>query len=102
MKSEKKKRSDNQTLSFGGDLSLRNAVSLKTKLDAVSFSCNTVGIHLKEVEILDITIIQILYSLIHELQSQGKEISLSIELSEDLQKVLSNAGFKTLINQSSR
>ena len=96
LRSLKKRGSDTQTLFLGGDLSIRNAALIKKKIEAVKFSGDNVIIHLTNVDKLDITIIQMLYSLINKLSHLGKETKILSELPEDLQKVMGNAGFKEL------
>ena len=97
IKSRKEKGSKTQTLVLEGDLSFRNAALIKKKINAVKFSDDTISIHLTNVDNLDITIIQMLYSLSNKLGDQGKKTKIISELPEDLNKVIGNAGFKELI-----
>ncbi len=102
IRSLKKRGSNMQTLLLGGDLSTRNAARIKKKLDTVKFSGDTISIHLNNVDNLDITIIQMLYSLINSFISQGKNTKIIPELPEDLEKVVANAGFRELIKHKTK
>ena len=96
IRSSKEKGSKTQTLVLEGDLSIRNAALIKKKLAAVKFTGDIIRIHLNNVDNLDITIIQIMYSLVNTLENQGKKIEIYSELPDDLEKVLINAGFSEI------
>ena len=96
IRSKKENGSKTQTLVLEGDLSIRNAALIKKKLAAVKFTGDIIRIHLNNVDNLDITIIQIMYSLVNTLENQGKKIEIYSELPDDLEKVLINAGFSEI------
>lgn len=102
LRSVSKKGSGIQVLNIQGDLSIKNAEKLKKKLDNMRFSGTALTINLSNVEILDITCIQILKSLAEDLLIQGRKINILTDLSEDLQRLLSNAGFKEFTNHSAK
>ncbi|MCP4311681.1 MAG: hypothetical protein GY790_10495 [Bacteroidetes bacterium] len=91
------KKTGIQTIVLGGDLSIRNAVAIQKKLNAVKYTGDVISIQLKNVENLDITIVQMVYSLTNTLAGQDKIFEINSELPEDLEKVLANAGFREMI-----
>ncbi len=63
IKSRKEKGSKTQTLVLEGDLSFRNAVLIKKKLDTLKITGDTIRFQFLNVDNLDITLIQMIYSL---------------------------------------
>ena len=100
IKSRKEKGSKTQTLVFEGDLSFKNAVLIKKRMDALKITGDTIRFQLLNVDNLDITFIQMIYSLVSPLKNKGKEIEIISEIPEDMKKVLINAGFKEMTNKA--
>ena len=68
------KDSKSQTVVFEGDLGIKNAEAIKNTIQTLRFNSDTVSIHLKSVEKMDITTIQILRALNIALTDKGKKI----------------------------
>ena len=96
IKSRKEKGSRAQFLSFEGDLNIKNSFLIKKRMEAIKITGDPIRFHLSQVEDLDLTFIQLMYSFIDLLRSKGKEIAITSDLTEDMQKILINAGFKEL------
>lgn len=87
-----------QTLQMEGDLSIKNASSIKNELTALGYTGSKISIHLLNIASLDLTGIQLVYALLGSLKLEGKETEMKADLPEDLMKLAGNAGFKELIN----
>ncbi len=96
IKSRKEKGSKIQTIILEGDLSFKNAVLIKKKMDTLKITGDTIRFQLLNVDNIDITFIQMIFSLVNPLKNKGKEIEFISELPEDMKKVLINAGFKEM------
>ena len=79
-----------------GDLGIRHAAQIKKKLETVKFSAEQVSIQMKEVENLDLTVIQMIYSLAGSLEKEGKKTELSMNTGEEMAKLLSRSGFREI------
>jgi ABC-type transporter Mla MlaB component len=75
-----------------GDLSINNAAAIVKYLKGLKFSDNSVAFHLKNVEKLDLTTVQVLFSLRNTLKVKERKISIVADLPTDLQKLLNNTG----------
>jgi anti-anti-sigma regulatory factor len=86
-----------QTVSFEGDLGIKNAESILETLQSLKLNSGTIVLNLKSVEKLDITTIQNLRALRNHLSGQGKKVEVNTQLSADIERLLRNTGFdKTL------
>jgi len=90
------KDSKSQTVVFEGDLGIKNAELIKNTVQALKFNSDSVSIHLKSVEKMDITTIQILRALKIALTSRGKKISMIMELPHEIERLLKNTGFDNI------
>src|SRR5512133_3286582 len=82
-----------QTMIFEGDLGINNAVAIKKTIQAVTFNGDPVTFHLKNVEKLDITLIQTLRALKTVLQKDGIKCSIISEVPREIDRLLTNTGF---------
>lgn len=87
------KDSKSQTVVFEGDLGIKNAEVIKNTVQALRFNTDSVTIHLKSVEKMDITTIQILKAVKIALTAKGKKISMEMELPHEIERLLKNTGF---------
>lgn len=87
------KDSKSQTISFEGDLSIKNISSIKRSIQAIKVIRDSVVIHLKGVEKLDITSIQLIKAFRASLINNGKSIQTISELTPDIESLLMNTGF---------
>ena len=82
-----------QTVVFEGDLGIKNAELIKTTVQTLKFNSDSVSIHLKSVEKLDITTIQTLRAMKIALTGKGKKINMIFELPHEIERLLKNTGF---------
>jgi ABC-type transporter Mla MlaB component len=85
-----------QTLVLEGDLGMRNSSAIGTFLNAATFNCEKVTVHLKNVEKLDVTTIQYVKALEQQLLRNQLQVGIVAELPEELKRLLANSGFSTL------
>jgi len=86
-----------QTVVFEGDLGIKNAEDIKKSIQTTKFSVDTVIFQLKNVEKLDITTIQTLRALRSSLRDKGKNVTLTSDVPQEIERLLLNTGFnKTL------
>jgi anti-anti-sigma regulatory factor len=86
-----------QSVIFEGDLGLNNAEAIKKTIQTLKLNGEAFTIHLKNVEKLDITLIQIIKALRIALFNKGKKTKILSELPQDIERLLKNTGFdKTL------
>lgn len=82
-----------QSVVFQGDLGIKNAEAIRNAMQALTFSSESVIIQLKNVEKLDITSIQNIRALKNSLKENGKKVEVYSELSQELERLLTNTGF---------
>jgi len=82
-----------QSVVFQGDLGIKNAEAIRNAMQALTFSSESVIIQLKNVEKLDITSIQNIRALKNSLTENGKKVEVHSELSQELERLLTNTGF---------
>lgn len=93
IKSAINKDSKVQTLTFEGDLGIKNCESIRNTLLAIKFNNGPVTLHLKNVEKLDITSIQIIRAVRKAVASGGGNTEVRMDLSQEISRLLTNAGF---------
>ena len=86
-----------QNLFFEGNLALINAAAIKKTIQTMSFKSDSVIIHLRSVEKLDITFIQIIRALRIALENDGKQTSTVAVVPGDIERLLTNSGFHTTL-----
>jgi anti-anti-sigma regulatory factor len=91
------KDSKGQTILFEGDLGIKNAEAINATVKTLKFNSDTVSIHLKSVEKLDITTIQVLRALGISLTEKGKKIDLILELPHEIERLMKNTGFDKIL-----
>lgn len=87
------KDSKGQTVIFEGDLGIKNAEPIKNTLQTLKISADIVSLHLKNVEKLDITTLQIIKAFKTSLSDKNKTISMITELPQEIERLLNNTGF---------
>lgn len=92
----KKGQLDSQTFVMEGDLGIRNAAAIKKTILSHKPG-ESVELHLKNVEKLDITTVQLIFSFRKMLENQGKKFRLIPELSAETEKLLKSTGFEKLL-----
>jgi anti-anti-sigma factor len=87
-----------QTIIFEGDLGIKNAEAIKKVIQKIKFSDYPVTLHLKNIEKLDITSIQIIRVLRKDLIKKGGETDLILEISQNIEQLLKNTGFDRILS----
>ena len=87
------KNAKEQSVVFQGDLGIKNAEAIKTGIQALTFNAASINIQLKNVEKLDVTTIQNIIALKESLTKSGKKVDVISELSQDIERLLTNTGF---------
>ncbi len=85
-----------QTLILEGELGIGNADAIKSKLQTLNFTSD-LSIKIKNVETLDLSSLQLIYSLVKTLHSKGFKTSIESELPERMQESLRNTGFLDIV-----
>jgi anti-anti-sigma regulatory factor len=91
---------DNDTvkLTFSGDLIINYIDAIKEEVEkSINYSKN-LHIQLSNPTSVDITFVQIIFSLKKTFKNKGKSIQIKAELSDEISLLISNAGFKDLFN----
>ena len=79
-------------------MSINNAVDLKKKICAAKMTSENIKIQISNIDNLDLTFIQLIYSLKNNLSELGKKVEIHSELPENTEKLLRNSGFNKIIN----
>lgn len=82
-----------QTIVFEGDLGIKNTEAIRSAIQTLKFKSDTINLHLKNVEKLDITSIQNIRALRKALYDRGKNVTTTAELPPEIERLLKNTGF---------
>lgn len=77
-----------------GDLSINNVDAFMSQIEPIFDDYDYVDFYQREVTALDLCHIQMLYYFKNHPTRKGKTVTINSELSTDLKKVVTNAGFK--------
>jgi anti-anti-sigma factor len=97
--SKKDNKKKNQTLVFKGDLSLGNAPAIHSQLLSMEFKFDLV-VELREIESLDLSSVQILYSLQKSVRNKGLKVNFTMDVSERIRIILNSTGFSELFRNN--
>ena len=97
-KSTKDKKTGTHHIVLKGDMSIRNAVNIKKKMNAAILTGDNIMIRVCDVDNMDLTFIQLLSSFKNSLTDQGKIVEIKTELPENTEKLIRNSGVNKLIN----
>lgn len=81
-----------------GDLSIRNAQNLKEPLEAAFNKYDLFEVELQNITALDITSIQLMYSLKKAVRAKSKTMNLTLNVSEEIQNVLEYSGLTKILH----
>ena len=95
----KKKNKINQLakLTLNQDMTIINAGELKAKMEEALNSASSMDLTLKNVEVMDLAGLQLIYALKKEAEKQDKELNINFELEEKLLKTINITGFDNLL-----
>ncbi len=85
-------------ITVSGNLSLNNSEGIKKQLNTAIKKHDDIHLEIKNADELDLSFLQILFSLIAYCHEENKKITHTAYLSQEQKQLLEHAGFKTLIN----
>lgn len=91
------KKQSHSELVLGGDLSIKNAPAICKALAAADCAVEKIELNLRDVTRLDLTTIQTIAAFRNHLTENGCGLLISATLSEDIQKLMTNAGLAGII-----
>ncbi len=98
VKLKSNRKTGGQELLIEGDLGSANAEALKKKLQANEYT-GDLNITIQNVDSLDLTAIQLLYSTLKSLSVKGFHSTVSVALSDRHDAILRNTGFTEFIRK---
>ncbi|MBO9703130.1 MAG: STAS domain-containing protein [Sporocytophaga sp.] len=81
-----------------GNLTINNSEVIHKKILSVIEKSKKITIHLDDIDNIDLTIIQLLYSAKRTILKEGKELSTITNLPADLSLLLEKNGLKNIFN----
>ena len=96
VRSLKNQKKNLQTVSFEGDLSLKNSISLYKKVKSLKITTDHLNVQLNNVEKMDVTFIQIIYALKAKLEGEGVTVEVDSTLPGELKNIVHNTGFREI------
>jgi hypothetical protein len=87
------KKSKTQVLLLEGEFGLKYIDRIKSRIDSIHFDSSKITIELKDINSIDLSTIQLVYSLKKTLCDKGKTVNIISEIPEDIIPVLRNTGF---------
>ena len=93
----KKKGSDELTIKLENELTIFSVENMKDKIfDAVK-KYNNIKFELKNINNMDLTFVQLLYSVRKTAQELNKKVSFTAELSEDIKSLFDNTDLNKIL-----
>lgn len=88
-------------ITLKGELSIQHIESIRTKLENTFKDWTTVELVLKDISIIDLSMLQYLLSLKKSETNLNKTFKLTLELTEEITELLQHAGFTNteILNQ---
>ena len=80
---------------ISGDLTIKNVEEFYKRLSDIKRSYNTYNIILQELQKIDVSCLQVLVAFISDLKNSSKQVSLTKNLNEEIEKLLQNADMFT-------
>lgn len=93
-----KKDDGSNVITLSGNLTISNSKKIQQSLIEAFKPLKNISIEINEVENIDLSFIQLIYTLSVESKNFGKNINITSKLNEDLRLLIENAGFSELIN----
>ena len=96
----KKKNIINQfaKLTIKQDMTISNAGALKAKMEEALNSAYSLDLTLKNIEVMDLAGIQLIYALKKEAENQSKKLKINFDLKTDLLENIRLSGFGDLFD----
>ncbi|GAL87636.1 hypothetical protein MYP_4866 [Sporocytophaga myxococcoides] len=93
-------KKNNKEIMLSGNLTVSNSESIYKKILSVIATSKKTTIHLNNIENIDLTMVQILYSLKRTILKEGKELTTIANLPKDLFLLMDKSGFKNILSNS--
>lgn len=93
----KNKNKQTAKLTINQDMTIVNAGALKVKMEEALNSASSLDLTLKNIEVMDLAGLQLIYELKKEAEKQSKELNINFELEERLLKTINITGFGNLL-----
>jgi ABC-type transporter Mla MlaB component len=87
------KKSNTQVLLLEGEFGLKYIDRIKSRIDSINFDSSKIVIELKDINSIDLSTVQLVYSLKKTLCDKGKTVNIVSEIPEDIIPIIRNAGF---------
>lgn len=97
LKSISRKNKPVSVVSLEGDLTISNVADARNKIVSMLEGCQDVDIKVHSVENIDLTFLQLLYSIKKTLKAGEKDINISLDLGDDLKKLVDRSGLTSII-----
>jgi ABC-type transporter Mla MlaB component len=95
-----KKKDGGIDLVFSGQLTINNIEKITTEIKTILEKPTAINIQVKEVENLDLTFVQLIYSIKNSGKKNNFKVTLSVSLSEELKSLVANAGFDSFLTEN--
>lgn len=79
------------------DFSLNNNEEIVTKLNKIVDNCKELTFNVKNIETIDLSAIQLIYSIKKTCAGKSKKINIQFEVSEEIKQLIKNSGFDDLL-----
>lgn len=97
LKSTSRKNKPVSVVSLEGDLTISNVADARNKIVSMLEGSQDVEVKVHSVENIDLTFLQLLYSVKKTIKAGGKDINISLDLGDDLKKLLDRSGLTSII-----
>lgn len=84
-------------LTINQDITIINSAALKLEIEEALSSASSMDLTLKDIEVIDLAGLQLIYAIKQEALSQNKKLNIKFNLNDDLLKTIRMAGFGDLI-----
>ena len=96
IKADESNSNENGTILMQGDLTISNIEGVKEQVLTAMNDFTNITVKLNDVENMDLSFVQLLYSISKTAKSRNSKIQFDINLSETIQTLLNHSGFKDL------
>jgi len=94
---KKNKIKQTATITINQDMTIINANVLKEKMENALNSASTLNLKLKNIEVMDLAGIQLIYALKKEAVNQNKILRINFDLKAEVEELIRSAGFSDLL-----
>jgi len=93
-----KKNNNELSIVFSGQLTINSITKITDSVKTNISHPSKIEISVKDVENIDLTFIQLIEAIKNSGRKDGYKVTVSMKLSDDLNSLLENAGFKNLLH----